>query len=333
MQEQSPFQTDTSRVSQVGTLSTTCLPMPHPDWPALPLSNWRDTYATLHRWTQIVGKIRLARMPWINHSWHVPLYVTSRGLTTGPMPHGTRTFEIAFDFCAHRVLVDVSDGAQRAFALEPMSVAAFYHRVQQTLSDLDLNTPIWPVPVEIAEDVAAFPDDDQHASYDADAAHRLWQILLQTDRVFTDFRARFVGKVSPVHFFWGAFDLAVTRFSGRTAPPHPGGAPKLADRVMREAYSHEVSSAGFWPGEGLGEPAFYSYAYPEPDGYSNADVRPDAAYYHADLGEFVLPYSAVRSAADPDATLLTFLESTYTAAADLSDWDRAALEAHDLPPV
>ncbi len=307
--------------------------MPHPDWPALPLSEWRDTYATLHRWTQIVGKIRLARMPWINHGWHVPLYVTTRGLTTGPMPHGARTFEVAFDFCAHRLTVETSDQSSRQFTLEPMSVADFYARTNAALAELDLDTPIWPVPVEIADDVAAFDQDDEHASYDADAVHRLWQILMQTERVFTAFRARFTGKVSPVHFFWGAFDLAVTRFSGRTAPPHPRGAPKLADRVMREAYSHQLSSAGFWPGEGLGEPAFYSYAYPEPDGYSSASVQPEAAYYHADLGEFVLPYSALRTADDPDATLTAFLESTYSAAADLGDWDRSALEARDLPPA
>ncbi len=307
--------------------------MAHPDWPSLPLADWRDTYATLHRWTQIVGKVRLARMPWINHSWHVPLYVTTRGMTTGPMPHGARTFAIAFDFCAHRLTVDVSSGSQRTFGLEPMSVARFYAQVQRLLADLDLHTPIWPIPVEIADDAAAFQDDHEHASYDADASHRLWQILVQADRVFTDFRARFVGKVSPVHFFWGAFDLAVTRFSGRTAPPHPGGAPKLADRVMREAYSHEVSSAGFWPGEGVGEPMFYSYAYPEPKGYSRADVQPDAAYYHAELGEFVLPYDAVRMSAAPDTTLMAFLETTYTAAADLADWDRDRLEARDLPPT
>jgi hypothetical protein len=306
--------------------------MPASAWPALPLAEWRPTYATLHRWTQIVGKIRLEQTPWINHSWHVALYASARGLTTGLIPHGSRAFEITFDFGVHRLDVQTADGCNAGFALEPMTVSAFYHQLLGLLDDLGLPVSIWPVPVEISDDVAAFPDDDVHAAYDADAAERLWRILLDAHRVFTTFRTGFAGKVSPVHFFWGAFDLAVTRFSGRTAPPHPGGAPKLADRVMREAYSHEVSSAGWWPGEGLGEPAFYSYAYPAPPGFADAPVRPDAAYYHTGLAEFVLPYKAVRTADDPDAALLAFLQSTYRAAARLGDWDRAALEADHLPP-
>ena len=300
-------------------------------WPPLPLDEWEDTYATLHRWTQVVGKVRLGAMPWTNHSWHTPLYVTVRGLSTALVPHETRAFEVEFDLVDHRLRVATSDGDRRSFPLRPMSVAAFYRRLLRALDDLGVQTDVWPEPVEIPGPVRPFPDDDDHAAYDADAAHRLWRVLLQSHRVFTAFRARFTGKASPVHFFWGAFDLAVTRFSGRTAPTHPGGAPHLADWVMEEAYSHEVSSAGFWPGAGLGEPAFYAYAYPEPDGFRDHPVRPEAARYHGDLGEFVLPYEAVRTAPDPDAALLDFLQSTYEAAADLAGWDRDALEREGSP--
>ncbi len=292
-------------------------------WSPLPLDDWRDTAATLHRWLQIVGKVRLAHAPWVNHSWHVPLYVTARGLTTSLVPHGDGAFEIALDLTDHRLRVETTAGDRRSFALAPMTVAAFYGRLMRALAEVGVETEIWTMPVEIPDPVARFPDDHAHAAYDRDAVARYHQVLVAVERVMTRFRAEFVGKVSPVHLFWGAMDLAVTRFSGRTAPPHPGGAPHLADRVMREAYSHEVSSAGFWPGQGLGEPAFYSYAYPEPDGYRDAPVAPDAARYDADLGEFVLPYDAVRTAADPEAALLAFLRTTYRAAADGAGWDPA----------
>ncbi len=301
-------------------------------WPALqPLTDWQDTCATLHRWTQVVGKIRLARAPWINHSWGAALYVTTRGLTTSPIPHGRRTFAIDFDFVGHVLRITTAEGAERSFSLQPMSVADFYRKAMQALGALDIDVAIWPMPVEIPDPIQSFPDDEAHASYDADAAHRFWRALVQAARVFTAFRARFIGKVSPVHFFWGAFDLAVTRFSGRTAPKHPGGAPNCADWVMEEAYSHEVSSAGFWPGTGLGEAAFYAYAYPEPDGFRRYAVEPEAASFHDDLGEFILPYEAVRTAEDPDRALLRFLQSTYEAAADLAAWDRPALE-REAPP-
>ncbi|MEL6442737.1 MAG: DUF5996 family protein [Bacteroidota bacterium] len=305
-------------------------------WPALPLADWEPTYATLHRWTQIVGKVRLAAMPWTNHAWHTPLYVTPRGLSTGLVPHDAASFELAFDFVDHRLHLTTEDGRAASFNLQPMasrpmSVAAFCDLLTHLLAAHGIDMPIWPVPVEIPGDVLPFDEDEANAAYDADAAHRHWQILVASHRVFTRFRARFIGKSSPVHFFWGAFDLALTRFSGRTAPAHPGGAPNCADWVMEEAYSHEVSSAGFWAGAGLGEPAYYAYAYPEPEGYRTAAVRPEAAYYHADLGEYVLPYEAVRTADDPDAALLDFLQTTYEAAADLADWDRAALERPALP--
>lgn len=294
-------------------------------WPSLPLGAWRDTYATLHMWTQIVGKVRLELAPMINHWWQVPLYVTARGLTTSPIPHRTRTFEIDFDFIDHRLLVETDDGDVRTMALTPRTVADFHGELMETLDSLDVGVDIWTVPVEVEERIP-FEDDVEHRAYDAEHAHRFWRILVQADRVLEDFRSRFVGKASPVHFFWGAFDLAVTRFSGRPAPPHPG-APNVADFVVREAYSHEVSSAGFWPGGGpIDQPAFYTYAYPEPDGFTDWPVRPESAYYHADLREFVLPYPAVRSADDPDATLLDFLQTAYEAAAESADWDRAALE-------
>lgn len=295
-------------------------------WPNLPLDAWQETYGALHLWSQIVGKIRLARTPWLNHSWHIALYVTSRGLTTSPIPCGPRTFDIEFDFYNHQLHVTTSDKDRRSFELKSMSVADFYHRVMAILSELDIKTHIWPMPVELPDPVLPFPENDRHVVYDPAAVQRFWQAMLQVQRVFHVFRADFIGKVSPVHFFWGAFDLAVTRFSGGTAPKHPGGVPNCADWVMTEAYSHEVSSAGFWPGAGLGEAAFYSYAYPAPEGFSEHAVRPDAAYYHKDLGEFILPYEAVRTADDPDALLLEFLQSTYQAAADLAGWDRRVLE-------
>ena len=291
-------------------------------WPALPLDAWRDTYATLHRWTQIVGKVRLAQAPRINHWWQVPLYVTARGLTTSPIPYDQRSFQIDFDFVAHRLLIAASDGGTEGFALRPQSVADFHRELMGRLRALGIAVRIWTMPVEIAGPVVPFEQDRAHASYDADHVRRLWRILVQVDRVFTEFRARFIGKVSPVHFFWGSFDHVVTRFSGRAAPPNP-----KADAITREAYSHEVSSCGFWPGgEGVEEPAFYCYAFPEPDGFSTATVGPATAFYHRDLGQFILPYEAVRTSASPDATLLEFLQSTYEAAANLAKWDRAGLE-------
>jgi hypothetical protein len=295
-------------------------------WPAIPLEAWQDTCHTLHLWTQIVGKIRLSCMPWINHSWHVALYVTPAGLRTDWIPFGHRSFEIVFDFVAHRLHIVTSDGAERSFPLEPMSVAAFHRKLFRSLAELDIDVHIWPMPVEIPDPIQPFHENETQDSYDAEAVGRYWQALLQIQRVFTEFRSRYLGKVSPVHFFWGAFDLAVTRFSGREAPKHPGGAPNCADWVMVEAYSHEVSSAGFWPGTGLGEPAFYAYCYPEPEGFREYPVLPSAAYFHADLGEFVLPYEAVRAADDPDGVLLDFLQTTYEAVAETAGWDRDALE-------
>jgi hypothetical protein len=295
-------------------------------WPALPLDGWADTAATLHLWTQIVGKVRMALAPPVNHSWHVTLYVTAAGLTTSPIPFGERAFQIDFDFLRHELRIQSSDGGAESFALRPQSVAAFYRRVMDALERLGIRVAIHPVASEVAEEIR-LDRDEAHAAYDAEFANRYWRVLLAADRVFKIFRARFIGKSSPVHFFWGAPDLAVTRFSGRGAPPHPGGVPHLPDSVAREAYSHEVSSAGFWHGGGpLPEPVFYSYAYPEPAGYSTAAVRPAAAYYHEALREFVLPYDAMRRADSPDDTLLEFLQSTYEAAANLGRWDRAALE-------
>jgi hypothetical protein len=294
-------------------------------WPDLPLAAWRDTCATLQLWTQVVGKVRLARAPMINHWWQVPLYVTSRGLTTSPIPDGARTFEIIFDFIAHRLAIHTSDGVMDSLALEPRSVADFYAEVMGRLRALGLETRIWTMPVEIADPIP-FERDHVHAAYDPEYAHRFWRVLVQADRLFTAFRARFAGKVSPVHFFWGSFDLAVTRFSGRPAPRHPG-APNVADIVTREAYCEEVSSCGFWPGgAGMEQPVFYSYAYPAPPGLSDAAVRPAAAFFSREMGEFFLPYDEVRRAPSPDAMLLEFLQSTYAAAADLGHWDRARLE-------
>lgn len=303
----------------------------HPEpWPELPLEAWADTYATLHLWTQIVGKVRLARSSWVNHSWHATLYVTARGLTTSPIPHGDRTFQIDFDFIDHRLLLQSSDGGQGHFALEPQSVAAFYWRLMEELDKLGLPVDIYRKPNEVADPVP-FDQDEAHQAYDPEYANRFWRALVQADRVFKEFRSRFIGKCSPVHFFWGAPDLAVTRFSGRRAPEHPGGIPNLPDRVTREAYSHEVSSCGFWPGGGaIPYAAFYSYAYPEPEGFSTAPIRPDGAFYSPDLRELILPYDVVRRSESPDETLLEFLQSAYEAAADLAQWDRGSLErAHD----
>lgn len=308
------------------------------DWPELPaLADWQDTCTTVHMWTQIVGKIRLVTSPWINHSWGSTLYVTARGLTTSPMPygsisHGNTTFSIDFDFVEHELRIVTSAGELREFTLQAMTVAEFYRKVMDALRELGIDVTIFTQPVEVMEAIR-FEDDEQHASYDADSVNRYFRALLQADRVLKMFRANFIGKTSPVHFFWGAFDLAVTRFSGRTAPLHPGGAPNCADWVMHEAYSHELASAGFWPGTGLesGEASFYAYAYPEPKGYRDRRIEPSVAYYSESLGEFVLPYAAVQTAADPDRTLLAFLQGTYESAADLAAWDRAALEHTHLP--
>ena len=309
----------------VGTLSSPARSV-SADWPALPLEEWKETYATLHRWSQIVGKVRLARTPWINHSWHVTLYVTARGLTTSPIPWGTKSFQIEFDFIDHQLPIRTSDGDVRSVTLRPRSVADFYRDLMAQLRALDIEVAIYPRPNEL-EDAIPFAEDEAHSAYDPNAARRYWRVLVQAERVFTLFRARFLGKCSPVHLFWGSFDLAVTRFSGRPAPLHPGGVPHLPDWVAREAYSHEVSSAGFWPGGGaIPYPAFYSYAYPEPEGFPEAIVRPSGAAYSAALREFVVPYDVVRTADRPDEALLEFLESTYRAAADLGGWNRSALE-------
>ena len=295
-------------------------------WPSLPLEAWSDTCATLHMWTQIVGKIRLAQSPWINHSWHVTLYVTARGLTTSPIPYGTRTFQVDFDFIDHRVVVQSSDGGVGGVLLQPQSVAAFYHRLMEEMVKLDLRVEIRKRPNEVPGAIR-FDQDEVHRSYDREYAHRFWRVLVQADRVFKAFRARFIGKCSPVHFFWGGPDLAVTRFSGRRAPEHPGGIPNMPDRVTREAYSHEVSSCGFWPGGGpIPYTSFYSYAYPEPAGFSEAGIRPASAFYSRELREFVLPYDAVRESESPDDTLLDFLQTTYEAAANSAKWDRGSLE-------
>jgi len=306
----------------------------NPPWPKLEFDAWQDTRTTLQLWTQIVGKIRLMQTPWLNHGWHVPLYVNSKGLTTSPIPHGSRSFEIQFDFTLHVLDITVSDGSARRLALRPQSVAEFYGAVSAALDDLGIAVAINEKPCEIAA-ATPFSQDRIHAAYDPDYAHRFWQVLLLTDRVLKKFRTGFLGKCSPVHFFWGSFDLAVTRFSGRRAPPFAGTIPGLKPEVMREAYSHEVSSAGFWPGgNGTDFPAFYSYAYPMPPGFRESAVQPAAAFFSEALGEFLLPYDAVRTAADPEASLLAFLQSTYEAAARAANWHRAALECpRGLPRV
>jgi len=298
-------------------------------WPLLPLEAWSDTNATLHMWMQIVGKIRLVQSPWVNHSWHVTLYVTPRGLTTSPIPYGHRSFEIDFDFVGHQLAIITSDGATGRIPLEPQSVAVFYRRLMDEIGRLGVPVRIHKKPNEVVEAIP-FDRDEVHRAYDAEYAHRFWRILVQADRVLKRFRARFIGKCSPVHVFWGAPDLAVTRFSGRKAPEHPGGIPNLPDRVAREAYSHEVSSCGFWAGGGpVPYPAFYAYAYPEPRGFASAAIPPTGAYYNNDLKEFILPYDVVRGSDAPDETLLGFLQATYEAAADLASWDRRALERAD----
>lgn len=304
---------------------------PLESWPALPFDAWSETCATLHMWTQIVGKVRLSQSPWVNHSWHVTLYVTPRGLTTSPIPHGTRAFQVDFDLIDHRLTVQASDGGSAGFPLEPQSVADFYARLMEELRRLDLRVNINRKPNEVT-DAIRFDQDEIHRDYDREYANRFWRVLVQADRVFKEFRARFVGKCSPVHFFWGGCDLAVTRFSGRIAPEHPGGIPNLPDWVTREAYSHEVSSCGFWPGGGaIPSAAFYSYAYPEPAGFPEARVGPSEAFYSNDLGEFILPYDVVRESQSPEDTLLEFLQTTYEAAADLGGWDRRSIERERDP--
>jgi hypothetical protein len=300
-------------------------------WPALPPGDWSDTVSTLHLWLQVAGKVRLAYSPWVNHSWNATLYITSTGLTTSPVPHGSDVFQIDFDFLAQRIDVIVADGRRDGFALEPQSVAAFYSRLMAVMDGLGLSVSIHRSPNEVADPIP-FDQDEAHRVYDGASANRFWRVLAQVDRVFKDFRAEFIGKCSPVHFFWGAPDLAVTRFSGRPAPEHPGGVPSLPDWVAREAYSHEVSSCGFWAGSGsVAYPAFYSYAYPEPPGFSAAPIEPREAFYSSELREFILPYHVVREAQSPDETLLAFLRTTYVAAAELGEWDRASLERKSDP--
>ena len=290
-------------------------------WPSLPLEAWKETYATLHMWTQVVGKIRLVQSPHVNHWWQVPLYVTARGLTTSAIPYGPRIFEMEFDFIAHQLFIKCDDGATQSIALAPRSVADFYQEVIERLHGLGLAVKIWTTPVEI-ENPIPFEQDEEHASYDPEYANRFWRILLQADKVFKEFRSSFIGKVSPVHFFWGSFDLAVTRFSGRRAPEREG-----ADAITLEAYSHEVISHGFWPGGGAVQgPAFYSYAAPEPAGLKETPIRPAQAFYSREMSEFLLLYDDVRQADSPEAALFEFLQSTYEAGANLANWDRAALE-------
>ena len=290
-------------------------------WPALPLESWKDTCATLHMWTQIVGKVRLRLTPLVNHWWNVPLYVSTKGLTTSRIPYGRRSFEIWFDFIEHQLVLETNDGQVRTLKLAARPVADFYHEFLAMLHSAGIEVKIWRMPVEIPDPIP-FDEDRIHASYDPKAVEKFWRILLSVDSVFTEFRSRFIGKSSPVHFFWGSFDLAVTRFSGRRAPERPG-----ADVITREAYSHEVSSVGFWPGSGnIQDPAFYSYAAPEPQGFKQAQVRPGAAYYHKELGEFLLMYDEVRAAKPPSTPLLDFCQSTYDAAASLGGWDREQLE-------
>jgi hypothetical protein len=307
-------------------MGLTMRPEPNdPTWPVLDYPAWRDTAATLQLWTQVVGKIRLAFTPWLNHSWHVPLYANARGLGTSLIHADAKLLEIDFDFVNHRLILRTSDGLDRGFALAPMSVAAFYRRLMSELAEADIAVAIDVNPNEVVAPIR-FPDDETHVAYDADAAHAFWRAVVRTDRVFNQFRTAFLGKSSPVHFFWGSFDLAVTRFSGRPAPLHPGGVGGLPDAVACEAYSHEVSSAGFWPGsDAYPQAAFYSYAYPKPVGFDRAMVLPDSAFWSRDLGEWLLPYDTIRTAADPDASLLEFLQTTYRAAADLGAWD-AGLE-------
>jgi hypothetical protein len=293
-------------------------------WPPLPFSEWKDTARTLHMWMQVVGKVRLALSPWTNHSWHVTLYLTARGLTTSPIYFESRPLQIDFDFVDHVLRIQVA-GKEESISLKPKSVAAFYREMMMALHKGEVPVEINTTPNEV-DPAIPFEQNETDSAYDAEAANRFWRVLLQSDRVFKEFRSEFCGKCSPVHFFWGSFDLAVTRFSGRRAPQHPGGVPHLPDAVTREAYSHEVSSLGFWPGnEAMPDPVFYSYAYPEPRGFSDAKVEPSLAKYNPQLKEFVLPYEQMRQAESPDAALLHFARSTYDAASTLGDWDRAAL--------
>ena len=295
-------------------------------WHRLPLAAWQDTYSTLHMWTQVVGKIRMALAPQLNHWWHSTLYVTPRGLTTSTIPYKNLNFQIDFDFLDRQLQIATSNGITKTIALAPRSVADFYQNVIATLSEIGIEVRIWTMPQEVAEPIP-FDRGDRHAAYDPEYAWRFWQILVQVDRVMAEFRSRFIGKSSPVHFFWGSFDLAVTRFSGRRAPEHPGGIPNMADWVTREAYSHEVSSCGFWPGGGsVAEPVFYAYAYPVPEGFRDYSIQPKEAFYSSQMQEFILPYEAVRQSDRPDAMLLAFFQSTYEAAANLGHWDRVALE-------
>jgi len=295
-------------------------------WPELATPGWLDSASTLHMWSQIVGKTRLAREPMLNHWWQVPLYVTAAGLGTPVLHDGDRAFEVEFDLVRHALRVRDAAGNTPSFPLEAMTVAEFYRRYQKTLAGIGVEAEIWPHPVEVPESIP-FEKDEKHQAYDPAWANALFSALLRADAIFKEFRGRFIGKASPVHFFWGGFDLAVTRFSGRTAPKHPGGIPNCPNWVMTEAYSHEVSSAGFWPGNAqFPEAAFYSYAYPEPDGFGRASVRPESARYDSTLREFILPYAAVRRSADPGREVQAFLQSTYEAAAELGRWDRRALE-------
>ena len=304
---------------------------PENAWPRLAGLDVRATTDSLHLFSQVVGKVRLMTTPWINHSWHVPLYLSARGLTSGLITTGSQALEMEFDFLADRLVVRSSDGQEVPIALTAQSVASFYTATIGTLNRLGFDVPISPVPCELPECIA-FPEDRAPRVYDGETARAYWRALLQVQRVFQIFRSRFIGKCSPIHLFWGSFDLAVTRFSGRPAPRHPGGAPHLSDAVTREAYSHEVSSAGFWPGNGTDKPpSFYSYAYPAPPGFSGATVEPQEAYFDETLREFLLPYDVVQASADPDGTLLSFLQSTYEAAANLARWDRAALERPSGP--
>jgi hypothetical protein len=300
-------------------------------WPAIPFNDWKDSAETLHMWTQIIGKVRLAQSPWLNHSWHVTLYLTPRGMTTGTIPHGHQTFSIEFDFIDHQLLIRASNGGGVDLPLRSQDTADFYAAVLGSLEELGLPVTINTMPNEVEEPIA-FPEDRTHKTYDAAAVNRFWRVLCQVDRVFSAFRAEFQGKSSPSHFFWGSFDLAVTRFSGRTAPDHPGGLPNMPLWVAQEAYSQEVSSAGFWPGSAqFPEPIFYSYAYPTPSGFSEQPVAPAEASWSSDLGEFVLPYEAVRTADDSDRALTAFLQTTFDAAAKTADWDLEPIKRRHFP--
>lgn len=303
-------------------------------WPSLSFHSWQPTYETLHMWLQIVGKIRLVQSPWVNHSWHTTLYLSSRGMTSSPIPYGGETFQMDLDFIDHKLTVSKSDGQSGTLPLRAQSVADFYTELFGLLAKLGLNIRIHTRPNEVA-DATPFEQDTRHCDYNPDDAHRCWRVLMGADQIFKQFRSHFWGKCSPVHFFWGSFDLAVTRFSGRPAPRHPGGIPNLPDAVAQEAYSHEVSSCGFWPGSTqMPEPVFYSYAYPEPEGFSTADVQPELASYNSSLGEFILPYEELRKSGELESLLMEFLQSTYEAAANLGHWDRQLLERpSDLIPM